>query len=271
MTPADAPDNAGGIYAFSVRTGVLLWQAEVGNVESDLVHYRDLAIGATPGGGLVAVKLEDGALAWRFTAEGEATGRQARGRTPAVRNGRVYLVGYDGAVYALDAESGEHFWRRDHGCQVSTEMVATDSDLWLGCADGRMLRLARADGEIKASLNVDSFAHSLQLMPNGDLLALVGSGALVRLAGDLTAFRWRYTTTGEWSSFRPLVLGDWVLVGNDDGVLHAVDLATGSKVWQRQLGGVLRGLGQSDKTIYVGSLSGELIAFEPEALIALEP
>ncbi len=35
--------------------------------------------------------------------------------------------------------------------------------------------------------------------------------------------------------------------------------------WRRFLGGMLRGLSHHGQTIYIGSLQGYLVAFEPEA------
>ncbi len=75
----------------------------------------------------------------------------------------------------------------------------------------------------------------------------------------LEAVRWRHTSDGEISTFRPLVHEGRVIAGGRN-TLFALDLADGSVAWQRPVEGVARGLGASGQDLYVGTLSGKVHA-----------
>lgn len=63
----------------------------------------------------------------------------------------------------------------------------------------------------------------------------------------------------EIGTFRPLLLGDAVVLGYD-GRLVALDLADGAEAWSCAVDGLPRGLNADGDRLYVGMLSGKVTA-----------
>ncbi|MGH7452108.1 MAG: PQQ-binding-like beta-propeller repeat protein [bacterium] len=90
-----------------------------------------------------------------------------------------------------------------------------------------------------------------------------GAKVLVGYDLDLQENIWRAEAAMEWSSTRPYVWHENVLVGNDLGEVHAFRASDGVIQWSHALGGVIRGIGTTDRVIYVGTLKGLVYAFMP--------
>ena len=75
---------------------------------------------------------------------------------------------------------------------------------------------------------------------------------------------WVFSTRGKVDS-SPVVVGDKVVVGSDDGFLYVVGLETGKEIWSFEIG---RPVGGSpaivDGKIIVGSDDGVVYCFGPK-------
>jgi len=131
--------------------------------------------------------------------------------SPIVVDGVMYLTGYDGWVWALDARTGQELWRYKH---------ATPYDVSLCC--GNVNRgCAVAEGKVfVVTLN----AHVLALD------AETGKVVWDQVYGDVRA--------GESATMAPLVVKDMVIVGSSGGEFgvrghtDAFKLETGERVWR---------------------------------------
>lgn len=130
---------------------------------------------------------------------------------PIVVNGIMFLSGWDGWVWALDARTGKEIWRYKH---------ATPYDVSLCC--GNVNRgVAVAKGKV------------FVVTPNAHVLALdatTGKRVWDQTYGDVRA--------GESATVAPLVVKNMVIVGSSGGEfgvrghLDAFDLDTGERVWR---------------------------------------
>jgi alcohol dehydrogenase (cytochrome c) len=130
---------------------------------------------------------------------------------PIVVNGIMFLSGWDGWVWALDARTGKEIWRYKH---------ATPFDVSLCC--GNVNRgVAVAKGKV------------FVVTPNAHLLALdatTGKRVWDKTNGDVRA--------GESATVAPLIVKNMVIVGSSGGEfgvrghLDAFDLETGEHVWR---------------------------------------
>jgi len=101
----------------------------------------------------------------------------------------------------------------------------------------------------------------------GDLLlALVyekpEAAVLKAMDLELKAIRWTRETPGGWSSARPYLWSESVLVGGQRGTLAAYSRA-GTEEWLDTVGKVIRGIGFASDVLYVGTLSGAVYAYRP--------
>jgi alcohol dehydrogenase (cytochrome c) len=132
--------------------------------------------------------------------------------TPLVVDGVMYVTGYDGLIWALDAVTGEMLWQHHH---------ATPLDVPLCCGNvNRGAAVAR--GKV------------FYVTPHGHVVALDATdGSIVwdQLFVDVRA--------GESATLAPLVVKDLVLVGSSGaeygvrGHIDAFDVETGRRVWRR--------------------------------------
>ncbi len=130
---------------------------------------------------------------------------------PIVVNGIMFLSGWDGWVWALDAKTGKEIWRYKH---------ATPFDVSLCC--GNVNRgVAVAKGKV------------FVVTPNAHVLALdatTGKRVWDKTYGDVRA--------GESATLAPLVVKNMVIVGSSGGEfgvrghLDAFDLDSGEHVWR---------------------------------------
>lgn len=131
---------------------------------------------------------------------------------PIVVDGVMYVSGWDGYVWALDAATGAELWRYRH---------AVPLDIPLCC--GNVNRgVAVAEGKVFYST------------PDGVLIALDA-----RTGKPVWRVPWADPRAGESSTMAPLIVKNLVIVGSSGaeygvrGHIDAFDLASGQRVWRR--------------------------------------
>jgi alcohol dehydrogenase (cytochrome c) len=131
---------------------------------------------------------------------------------PIVVDGVMYVSGWDGYVWCLDAATGELLWQYQHQIPLDTPLCCGNVNRGVAVANGRVY-----------------FATQ-----NGYLVALdATNGKVVWQTGyaDVRA--------GESATMAPLVVKNLVIAGASGGEygvrghIDAFDLATGTRVWRR--------------------------------------
>jgi eukaryotic-like serine/threonine-protein kinase len=174
----------------------------------------------------------------------------------------VYFGSYDGAFYAVDAETGKQRWRFEtagerqftykglHGLQPSGQRMPDPWDFYLsspavfdgavyfGSGDGNVYALDAATGALKWRFPTGDAVPGSPAVANR--LVLVGSwdGSLYALAAASGKLKWRFQggtdpQTGNQQGFQssPAVVGGVLYVGCRDSNLYAIDAATGKRKW----------------------------------------
>lgn len=193
-------DWNGVIYAVDAATGERRWMRETcpapkpypqfgGAVSAMVVHDGRLHFGLR-NPDVLGLDLADGAVAWRFTAQ---DGSWVPG-TPVIAEGTLYITGSDDhRVHALDVASGQPRW----SCDVGANMFVAP----LMHGD----RLLVTDG--------DSYAAS------------PGRGRL-HVIDRATGRRIRTVALGANAcASSPVLVGNRVVIGREDGTVAAFDLA----------------------------------------------
>jgi polyvinyl alcohol dehydrogenase (cytochrome) len=108
-------------------------------------------------GGLTAADLPKLKLKWVF---GFPNTRMAYGQ-PTIVGGKVYSGSNDGTVYALDAETGCIYWRRQAGAMVrSAVVVGPDGRVYFGDLESNFYALDGDTGEIIWQKKLDNQAYT---------------------------------------------------------------------------------------------------------------
>jgi outer membrane protein assembly factor BamB len=177
-----------------------------------------------------------GGLQWRVQ-----TGGPVRS-SPVVAGGVVYIGSSDGAVYAIEARSGDIRWRRDLGSAVSSTPAVWNGLVIAAALDGRVFALRAADGRPAWTFRTSAPRPLIWGFESGETwisspavaggVVLIGSrdGNVYALDATTGKERWRYGADARVYS-SPAVAGNAVFVGAQDGTLHAIDRLSGRGLW----------------------------------------
>jgi outer membrane protein assembly factor BamB len=132
--------------------------------------------------------------------------------TAAVRDGTAYVGTTGGMFYAVSLKDGSFVWPFNAGRPVYGESLLTDEHVYFVCDNGFLFKLDRKTGkEVWRYALGDAQAERIlphQVIPN---------------SGDFDF---------DSSAPRPTLFEGVLYVGSGDGGLHAVNAATGQRVWR---------------------------------------
>src|SRR5437762_1072088 len=101
-------------------------------------------------------------------------------------------------------------------------------------------------------------ADSWPMLRGGPALEGVSTGTLPAKLQLI----WKFKTAGPVKS-SPAIEGDKVFVGSNDGLVYALNLATGVKVWESKTGGPVESSALAlEGKVFVGSSDGLLYALD---------
>jgi len=143
----------------------------------------------------------------------------------------VFVATTDGAVTALDAESGAALWTV---AGLGGPPAATDGVLVVRSESGTVTSLRPRTGEVRWTVET-GVAGSLPVAIDGDRLYVGGRG-LAALEVESGRRLWADPHGAEITA-RPVATPTRVLVGDADGVLRSLDRTTGVTQWSRLTGG----------------------------------
>jgi outer membrane protein assembly factor BamB len=211
---------------------------------------------------------------------------------PAVGGGTVAVVARSRStstieVVALSEDSGKERWTAASDSQASTATSVTiDGErAFVGLAEptgtGALMALGLDDGGVRWSTRVASPFLPFTNIPlaDGHLLALATRLGVEAGLYRVEAQNGRRVTTfafgkdGLWSFefdassvfASPVVIGDAVVMGFDDGDMAAVDVTSGNVVWRTNIGErPIRGVTAADGVVAatIGSKEGGIVAFQ---------
>jgi outer membrane protein assembly factor BamB len=198
-----------------------------------------------------AFSLADGERLWRVDLAPDEAGGGSFGGGAAYEDGKLYITTGFAQVVALNAESGAELWRQSLPAPVRggptvkggrLVMVTVDNEtLALSTDDGRQLWRHSGISEVAALVGAPAVAieGNTVLAPytSGELFALRIENGTVEWSEVLASVK-RTDQVAELSDIRGLPVvdrGRVFAVGNSD-VFAAVDLRTGRRIWDKDVG-----------------------------------
>jgi len=209
-----AMDTASQVSAFDAATGKRLWAQELEPEDDDDGHiggglaYDDGRVFVTTGfAEVIALEAKTGKVLWRENVV--APMRAA----PTVRGGRVFVVTLNNQLFALNSKTGKTIWRHRGLPEVASVLGGASP-----AVDRGVVVVAYTSGELIA-LKVE----------NGRVL---WQDALV------TASRTDVISSLSGIRGRPVIDRDRVIAISNAGILVAIELRTGRRIWDRQVVGI---------------------------------
>ena len=196
------PGGDGWMYSFEPKTGKLIWKFDCNpkdstwdlggigtrnNIVSTPVIYNDrvyIGVGQDPehGEGVGNFWVIDATGTGDITESGAVWLRSGEDfkrtiSTAAIADGIVYIADLSGFLYALDAETGEHYWTYDTFAAVWGSAYVADGKVYIGDEDGdvAILKAGKGNGgepELLEELNVGSAVYTTPVAKNGVLYVM---------------------------------------------------------------------------------------------------
>lgn len=189
------PGGDGWLYSLVPESGELIWKFDANpedsvwelggagtrnNIISTPVVYEDRVYigvgqdpehGEAPGNfwvidGTGEGDVTDSHVVWH--RDGEDFGRTIS--TAAIADGIVYIADLSGFLYALDAETGEHYWTYDAFAAVWGSAFVADGKVYLGDEDGDVAILEHGkEMELIDEINMGASVYTTPIAEDGTL------------------------------------------------------------------------------------------------------
>jgi outer membrane protein assembly factor BamB len=191
----------------------------------------------------------------------------------AYDNGKVFVTSGFGVVYAMDARTGERVWGQDIGLPIVNAPVVSGGRVFFSTQDNHLYCLAESDGrqlwthqgipESAGVLSSTSVAVSGEFVivpyTSGELYALRVQNGQVAWS-DVLSHSGQVTALSELDDIagRPVIDRELVLAISHSGVMAAISLASGDRLWSRDIGGTQTPLAAGD-WVYVITDDGKML------------
>lgn len=205
--------------------------------------------------------------------------RRERGHIPggiAVDQGRVFATTGFADVVALDAESGEELWRRRLDSPMRAAPTAREGRVFVITVNNILYALAASDGS--ELWTYQGIAETAALVGGGSPVVDAGVVVAPFSSGEVAALRVENGLVLWTDSFGPMRRTDelgsiahvraapvldrgLVLAVSYGGVMAAIDLRTGQRIWDESIGGVERPWVAGDH-VFVVSANRELVCLD---------
>lgn len=230
-----AMDVEGQVQAIDAESGRRIWRVTLESREGDTVAisgggiaFAEGRVYATTGfADVIALDAETGREIWRRSLNGPIRA------APTIFKGRVFVITIANELYALDARDGRVLWNHigiteTAGLVGTASPAAEESVVIAGYSSGEVVALRIENGRVV-------WSDSLTALRRSDPVS-----TLAHIRG------------------RPVIDRGRVIVVANSGRTVAIDLRTGTRLWERPVGSAF-GPWVAGDFIYVLSNGGELI------------
>ncbi|MGP4112325.1 outer membrane protein assembly factor BamB family protein [Streptomyces sp. 4N509B] len=222
------------MYALDARSGDELWQVEhfgfypSVTVVSGII-YLDYGVA------LEALDSRTLELVW-FKREIDSN------QDPVISDGRIHFTGRDGALFAVDAETGDSLWEFEANTGIVASPVVADGTVYVGSGDGALYAVNADTGRERWRYSFDGELWDPAIAFSADP-ALVDHG-VVYFENDVyvCAFSartgrllWHHRPHVDDVELLSLANGAVHFIGGED-TLYALDANTGKRLWEDNLG-----------------------------------
>jgi outer membrane protein assembly factor BamB len=192
---------------------------------------------------------------WHTSLGGELP-KLRLGLAPSVAGNRVYIASGKGTVEALDLATGRELWKRSVGTRIGGGPGSGEGLVAVGGSGGQAIALSASDGKILWRVPLGGEILSAPAISGNTMIVHTVDGKLFGLSTVNGEQLWVSDQQVPRLSLRglspPLISGDVVYTGFDNGRLVAVTLAAGKGVWDVAVGQA-RGSSELQRLIDVDS------------------
>ena len=200
---------------------------------------------------------------------------------PILDAGVIYAASADGEVAAWGAERGESLWEADLELPISGGVGKFRDSLFVGGADGLVLRLSASDGSEIWRATVSGEVLAAPQSDGRVVVAQTYDGKLIGFDYETGEQLWAHLSDVPVLTLRgtstPIIYNDIAIAGFADGKVVAVSLEGGNVVWEARVA-IPQGRSEIERIVdidgsmatqglelYVASYQGRVAAIEMRA------
>jgi len=264
--------RSGQVMAFDSLTGAKRWQQQLsGTVLSPALISNNRVIVSANDGFLQGLSLQSGQPVWQFATQVPDISIRGTAKPTLLDSKTVLLATADGRLHAITTDNGLPIWSRRVGVGVGSSEIERMSDVdGAPIVDNNQLFAISYSGQL---IGID--LASKQVMFVNELASLkslaVNSRQLIAtsLDGKVVAYD-RSSGRELWSSdalayrklTNPAMIGNYIAVGDLDGVVHLFDPNSGNIVSRSQTKGALTSLQVVNNRLLTQSQSGQVAIWQ---------
>ncbi len=170
---------------------------------------------------------------------GVGTDEQSLKLVPAIGAGKIFTADRDGLVQARDMQTGRLVWEAETDVQFSGGPGLGRDVVVLGSSNAEVLALNIENGAVLWKSKVSSEVLSVPVVGKDVVVVRSTDGEVVALDTQTGGKRWGYERNAPALSLRgtgsPLISGENVIAGYDNGKLIALRLNDGKYVWETSI------------------------------------
>ncbi len=266
--------TTGKVLALDITNKKVAWQS---NTTSEVLATPklndDMVFIHTMDGGLSALSLLDGRQLWRFTQHLPSLMLRKAG-SPVVGSDQIVAGFSNGKLVGIRKQDGMVQWTQEIShpkgttdlqrmIDISADLVTHNGRVYVASYQGNVVSLDPSNGHIQWQHAIPSYAG---LVADGDYMYIAATN------GDIAALDLQHYGTTYWLQndlqgrrlTKPAVMGSYIVVADEDGVVHWLDKATGKIVGRYEVDkqGVEAPPIVNNNIVYLLGSSGRLVALE---------
>ena len=256
------------VVALNAATGKVRWQQPTtGTILSSALIHNNRVVLAGNDGLLQGLSLQTGSPVWQFATQTPSISVRGSAAPVLLDANTAILATADGRLHAIDIETGKPLWSRrvgiPSGASEVQRMTDVDGDpvidkgqLFAISYSGQLVGVDLASGQILFVQDVASL-KSLAVTTNS-VVATTLDGHVRAFDRNTGAPLWENTELAYRQLTNPVLIGNYIAVGDLDGVVHLLSPNTGEIVSRTSTKGALLTLQSTANTLLTQSDSGQV-------------
>ena len=264
--------RGGLVMAFDSATGAKRWQQQLtGSVLTPALISNNRVILSANDGFLHGLSLQNGQSVWQFATQVPAISVRGTAAPTLLDAKTALLATADGRLHAITVDNGLPQWSRRVGVGAGSSEVERMSDvdgipivdnnqLFAISYSGQLLGINLASREV---LFVNELASLKSLAVNSQqVIATSLDGKVVAYNRSNGEVLWESEELAYRHLTNPVMIGNYIAVGDFDGVVHLFDPASGKIVSRVQTKGALSSLQVQGSRLLTQSTSGQVAIWQ---------
>ncbi len=159
--------------------------------------------------------------------------------TPMQTETNLITIDRDGLLSVLDKNSGKQLWKQKTNLNVRTGANGNDEVIVIGNTSGDINAYSMSEGATLWTVNVNSEVTAISRAVDDSVIVRTKNGYIhslnINSGENLWSINRQIPDLSLHTQSEPMIAGDKVLVGLDDGELLALSLIDGKVLWERAI------------------------------------